>query len=446
MSLLLRALRQAEEQKKLQQSAEDAAGPEHPLPELQLDDPSEGSLTPSLSQADMPQVVEQADDDTGLSLQVDESALLTGDSETGQSENGPLPVLPGLLAASEMASAPPSLPVTEPAAIAAPAAQPAPETRGAEARMPVSAEGVGRRVIWLMIAGGTAVLIAALWVFWQWYRLQPSATLPQATAMRASAAVTSEKHEQGVTSQIHAAALAPSPLMEPVVDASSRSAVIVTAIPLSASSPAHADAKGPAVAAPLPRFERQPPANPEINAWLQQGWQHYQQGELEQSLQAYRTVLRGDSGNRDALLGVAAIAVQQGRPDAAQAVYQRLLQLYPRDADAQAGLLALQSFDEVDASRLHQQDHPANTLLLAQHYVRQQRWAEAQELYFQAWERDSDNPDLAFNLAVCLDQLGQARLAGEYYGKAIQLAGRQPYRFNLDAVMRRLQQLAGDAP
>ena len=52
----------------------------------------------------------------------------------------------------------------------------------------------------------------------------------------------------------------------------------------------------------------------------------------------------------------------------------------------------------------------------------QGRWPDAQTAFFDAVSNEPTNADYAYNLAVSLDQLGQAGPAAAYYQRALDLA------------------------
>ena len=74
-------------------------------------------------------------------------------------------------------------------------------------------------------------------------------------------------------------------------------------------------------------------------------------------------------------------------------------------------------------------------------YSRQNRWSEAQQVYFNAVAADADNPDYLFNLAVSLDHLRQPKLAAQHYRLALDAAQRRPAAFDRDRVKLRLAEL-----
>jgi tetratricopeptide (TPR) repeat protein len=131
------------------------------------------------------------------------------------------------------------------------------------------------------------------------------------------------------------------------------------------------------------------------------------------------------------LLGLAAVAIHQGRMPEAYGYYRRLIELDPRDSVALAGIASLTGSGgrEANESRLKlllDQSPGAGHLhfTLGNLYAKQGRWTEAQAAYFKAYTSDSENPDYAFNLAVSLDQIGQERAALGYYRRAVDAAAR----------------------
>lgn len=172
----------------------------------------------------------------------------------------------------------------------------------------------------------------------------------------------------------------------------------------------------------------------------------YRNGKLDEARQMYLEVLGKDPRNTDALLGLAAISQQLGEDSFAAQHYLRVLELDPRNAVAHAGMSALTT-DENSESRLknllrEQRDSAALHFALGNLYAGQSRWGEAQSAYFNAYTLDSKNAELAFNLAVSLDHLGQSKLAAQYYQRALQLAGGdQPHGLDHAKISQRLKEL-----
>jgi Flp pilus assembly protein TadD len=186
-----------------------------------------------------------------------------------------------------------------------------------------------------------------------------------------------------------------------------------------------------------------------INPKITYAYQSFRAGNYSQAEAFYRSVLYRHPDNRDALLGVAAMAVRRGRLHEAQRYYRRLLNLNPRDSVAMAALFNLQRTapGEISESQIkllldREPNAPHLHFSLGNLYARQARWAEAEQSYFQAYGHDSQNPDYVFNLAVSLDQLGQTETALNYYRKALELADRQPVNFNTSEILARIRSLS----
>jgi len=181
---------------------------------------------------------------------------------------------------------------------------------------------------------------------------------------------------------------------------------------------------------------------------LSQAYAAYQLGHDGEALSIYSKVLQQEKNNRDAMLGLAAISVRNAQYEKARDVYLAILENNPQDSVAMSGLLNIQT--NVDPGRSETQvklllDHnpgsPYLLFTLGSLYASQQRWAEAQEAFFRAYSSDSRNADLAYNLAVSLDQLEQRKVALKYYRAALQLVKRQAVTFKVDDVIQRINVL-----
>ncbi len=181
---------------------------------------------------------------------------------------------------------------------------------------------------------------------------------------------------------------------------------------------------------------------------LKRGFAALQAGDLAAARNEYDRALKADPVNRNALLGLATLDVRVGDYDRAAANYARVLELDPRDPDAAAGLIALRgSLDPVQAeSRLKtllagQPDSAILNFALGNVLAMQTRWAEAQQAYFHAVAAEPENPDYEFNLAVSLDQLHKEKLAIEHYQRALALAASRPTGFNKSQAEVRIRDL-----
>ncbi len=208
---------------------------------------------------------------------------------------------------------------------------------------------------------------------------------------------------------------------------------------------AAATPKQPAIR--IRKRQRTPPFAPV----LQQAYEAYQHGEWKRASTLYRRVLARYPRNRDALLGLAAVALQTGDTNRAGHYYRKVLQLNPQDPIARAALANLSEHGDPLAaeSRLkHWLDaDPDNALLhftLGNHYAKQDRWKEAQQSYFRAHQLEPDNADYAFNLGVSLDRLNKKALAVRYYRQALDSAAQGATAFDSRAIRVRIAALEQD--
>jgi Flp pilus assembly protein TadD len=169
-------------------------------------------------------------------------------------------------------------------------------------------------------------------------------------------------------------------------------------------------------------------ATPAVNPLHTEAYAALTAGNFESSQRLYSQLLRSEPGNVDAVLGLAAIATQQGDSDAATRHYLKVLELDPRNTLAQAGLIGIvgradPQGAETRVKQLIARDPSAYLYFtLGNTYIDQNRWPDAQQAFFQAYHLQPDNPDYAYNLAVALEQIGQPKPALDFYRRAAQLA------------------------
>ena len=198
-------------------------------------------------------------------------------------------------------------------------------------------------------------------------------------------------------------------------------------------------------AAPAIRLTRSRPA-PDAN--VEAGYASLQGNRLDTARHDYERALKSDPNNVDALLALAAIAQRQGRSSDADHYRQRALEADPGNPAAQAAVLGSGGGGDplANESRLktllagQPESGPLN-FALGNLYSRQDRWSEAQQVYFNAVAAEADNPDYLFNLAVSLDHLRQPKLAAQHYRLALEAAQRRPAAFDRDRVKLRLAEL-----
>ncbi|MCX7156464.1 MAG: tetratricopeptide repeat protein [Rhodocyclales bacterium] len=220
--------------------------------------------------------------------------------------------------------------------------------------------------------------------------------------------------------------------------------------PVAAKAPAQARRASKAIAA-SPESEgpvRVTKAPLQVNPALMRGFDAFNRGDLALAQVEYERAQKSDPRNTDVLHGLAAIAVRQGRSDQAELLYRRITEADPQDAVAMAALI--NSRGQIDPgaaeSRLKslsaaQPELAAPHFSLGNLYARHGRWPEAQQAYFRAHNAEPDNPDILYNLAISLEHLRQNKLAAQYYSQAIAAAQSRPAGFDKAQATARLQTL-----
>ena len=190
----------------------------------------------------------------------------------------------------------------------------------------------------------------------------------------------------------------------------------------------------------------------ERNNLLQRAQQNYYKGAYADAEFIYRQIIRSSPTNRNALRGLAMIAVATGRYQLAAATYLDILNFYPNDPVAISELTNLrgsnkESFYEVEKvlKNLIGKSPEIDDRVyfsLGNLYSEAGRFNHAQKAYFEALSRRTDNPDYAYNLAVVLDYLNKPSLAVRYYQQALSLSeGVAVFGFNVSEVKSRISQL-----
>jgi len=181
------------------------------------------------------------------------------------------------------------------------------------------------------------------------------------------------------------------------------------------------------------------------NAMVNQAFKAYQDGHYDAAKSIYEGVLKNTPDNRDAHLGLAAIAISNQDRKNAYFHYVHLLNLNPVDTLAMNALIGLSNSadpvkDESAVKLLMQREGDAPYLYfsLGNIYAKQKRWANAQQAFFDAYRLDTTNPDYVLNLAISLDQIGQYDTALDYYKTAIDLSQNSQIRFDPAPVNKRI--------
>ncbi len=194
-----------------------------------------------------------------------------------------------------------------------------------------------------------------------------------------------------------------------------------------------------------------------IDPALQQAYSAFQREDLATAQDLYQQVLQESPRQRDALLGLASIAVRNNETAVAMELYSRLLARDPSDTVARAGLLGVRPAggseqQERELRRLVEQRPEVAPVLytLGNFYASEGRWNEAQRHYFNALQQAKTDalqgvpvhPDYAFNLAVSLERINQARSARTYYAEAITFAESVQASFDVNIARNRMASLA----
>jgi Flp pilus assembly protein TadD len=277
----------------------------------------------------------------------------------------------------------------------------------------------------LLIALGGAVLLLTAGAGYVWYATQPPHPLAAAPLAKPSLAMPPQNN-----------------LVPEIVSPQAASPKLGGTAQLShAAQPA---ARAPRARKTNPVLVEQHQDEP-IDPILNNAYLAYRSGKFEQAQQLYHEVLKLDARNIDAILGLAVIAQRRDSDSLAAHYYAQALALDPRNAEANAGMSALTTNDNRE-SRLknllnEQQDSSSLHFALGNRYAEQARWAEAQQAYFNAYRLEPNNAELAFNLAISLDRLGQKKSAAQYYQRALQLDPGQSAGFDHKQISQRIEDL-----
>lgn len=280
-----------------------------------------------------------------------------------------------------------------------------------------------------------------------WWQLQPKTSLVASRAPLPPAAMAAPAAATPVTAVPPAPTFAAAPAAPPAGASSNSPRATLAARDKDDDDVAPVTAKTPA----LPRRARSAPAaEPDadspvrvtkvplkVNPALLRGFDAFNRGDLELAQLEYERAQKSDPRNTDAMHGLAAIAVRQGRHDQADLLYRRIAEADPQDTVAVSTLVNNRSQIDPGAaeSRLKslsaaQPDLAAPQFALGNLYARQARWNEAQQAYFRAYNAEQDNPDILYNLAISLEHLRQNKLAAQYYSLAIAAAQSRPAGFD----------------
>jgi Tfp pilus assembly protein PilF len=196
------------------------------------------------------------------------------------------------------------------------------------------------------------------------------------------------------------------------------------------------------------QLDRTPAPARSVPAGVAAGYEALRLGDLAAARRGYDAAIAADPANVDARLGIATIAAREGNRALAFEHYRRALDLDPRNPTALAGIALLADASRPEALEMQLRTEIARApesaelvFALGNVYATQSRWTEAQAAYYEAHRLDPGSADIAHNLAVSLDRLGQGRLAAGFYRRALESASGRAAQFDAAAVARRLEEL-----
>ncbi len=306
-----------------------------------------------------------------------------------------------------------------------------------------------RTILWAAL--GAAVLLLAAGGGYVWYTIR-SLTHPAPIARRGPMPVVAVA--PAPTPPAEAAAPAPPPEASPAAPAGRIEAAAPAATPrrtpaedaeeMVATLLKENAARAREAAFTLSRSSEPARVLPDVA----EGYAALRAGDLEAARRRYSGAIAAEPANLDAQLGLATVEARLGNRAAATERYRQALALDPGNAAALAGLAALADFSRPEALEMQlRADLAANPRSAALHatlghlYASQRRWTQAQAAYFEGHRLDPGNPDILYNLAVSLDHLGQARLAADFYARALEASRGLATPFDRATIDRRLAEI-----
>lgn len=350
-------------------------------------------------------------------------------------------------------------PATRPRAAAAARTEPQPApTPGiappAAARKLFEAKEAPPRRLFLPVVAGLTILAVIALGGYLWWELQPRGIVT-ASPLPASAPQPPSRPGPPPSAPLATGEVKPAPGRVPAAApalATAPPGATSTATPRREPPPSRGSFAPPAPeeasSGGLGPIRRGNPEPDRVPANLADAYAAYNSGELPRAASLYREVLARDPHNRDALDGLGAIALRQGKEAEAESWFRRSLAADPTDPVAQAGLTTLRSRNQPEQAESRMKSLIAAQPQAAPGYfalgntlAAQDRWPEAQQAYFEAHTLDPSNPDYLFNLAVSLDRLRQPALARRFYAEALAAADQRTPSFDRRAAEARLQAL-----
>ena len=197
------------------------------------------------------------------------------------------------------------------------------------------------------------------------------------------------------------------------------------------------------------RLDRSWAADP-ADELVDRAWRALERGDHRTARAAYLGAL--DARPADAFLGLAVVALREGRNGEARGWYRRLVALDPENEIGRAMSFVLDrgqgpAAREEELTRRVSLAPDAAWLQMAlgNALAAQGKWEAAASAYRAARGAAPSNPDPAYNLAVGADRQAHPRLALDHYRDALELAVLSPPAFDVRAVRQRVAALEEQA-
>ncbi len=256
-------------------------------------------------------------------------------------------------------------------------------------------------IVWAIV--GVAIVLIGAGVGYIWYAIQPvrapatvgerkrPATPPPFAPTASIAPPTVQAPPLATARPPEVARLTPAPLpgVESAAQDTARDSKRGTADPQQIMADLLKEA-GARAAGPVKfsRSERSASVPPEIRT----AYAALVAGDLAAARRDYAAAVSADGSNLDALLGVATVEARRGNRDGARAYYRKVLEIDPRNATALAGLAATAETAapaaleaQLRAELARAPESAALHVTLGGLYAAQSRWNEAQAQFFDAY-------------------------------------------------------------
>ena len=336
---------------------------------------------------------------------------------------------------------------------------------------PASTAQGSRNKMVLLIAGGVILVVILAIGLYFWFTvnsLQPQITTLARRAPASGTVTTPTRVDTLVPGALAPATQRLDTTTATTASASAPSAATASTTSTAASSSASTPPSpiGEEAAAPAPRNNAEavarlvreapsapslrlaPAPAPRVPPEIATGYELLRSGDLNGARRSYATAYAADSSSIDANLGLATVEARLGNIGAAAGHYRRVLNADPGNATALAGLASMADMSQPE--QLEQQlradisRYPQSAALhfaLGNLYAARGRWEDAQGAFFEALRLEPASADALYNLAVAMDHMGQSRIAADYYGRAVATARGRSAAFDPAQVERRIAEL-----